>query len=44
MATADVHAGKRRHRHKKSGSIKQEEQDGIASTIGDEHHGSSQIQ
>jgi hypothetical protein len=41
-ATMDCHTGKRRHRNKKN-SNKQEEQDGILSTAGDEHNDSSQI-
>jgi hypothetical protein len=41
-ATMDFHTGKRRHRNKKN-SNKQEEQDGMLSTIGDEHNDSSQI-
>jgi hypothetical protein len=38
----EFHTGKRRHRNKKN-SNKQEEQDGIISTTGDEHTDSSQI-
>ncbi len=41
-ATMDCHTGKRRHRNKKN-TNKQEEQDGMLSTIGDEHNDSSQI-
>jgi hypothetical protein len=41
-ATTDFHTGKRRHRNRKN-SNKQEEQDGIISTTGDEQNDSSQI-
>jgi len=41
-AITDFHGGKRRHRNKKN-SNKQEEQDGMLSTTGDEHNDSSQI-
>ncbi len=41
-AITDFHTGKRRHRNRKN-SNKQEEQDGIISTTGDEQNDSSQI-